>query len=66
MSKKLTEVEKLKYWIDAEITLLHIGFYVLVGLIVGGKVWWFCGGAIFISLVYAAKKSSKLPRDYLK
>jgi hypothetical protein len=28
--KKLTEIEKLKYWVDAEFTILHIMFAIIM------------------------------------
>lgn len=32
--KKLTEIEKLKFWLDAEISLMHIMFAILGFMIV--------------------------------
>lgn len=66
MSRELTEVEGLKYWIDVEVTLIHIGFYITWGILIGGKFWYLASLGIFISLIYIAKKGSKLPRNYLK
>lgn len=63
---KLTELDKLKYWMDAEVTILHIQWAILLGVMAGGWVWWFVGVYIFISLIYVAKRTIVLPRDYLK
>jgi hypothetical protein len=38
MKPKLTEVDKLKYWLDAEITILHIMFAVVVWLLTSNHV----------------------------
>lgn len=62
----MSEIDKLKYWIDTEFTLLHIMFAVLLGVIVGGKIWWFVGIYIFICVVYMTKRAKALPRNYLK
>jgi hypothetical protein len=35
---KLTEMQKLKYWLDAEISILHIMFAVVVWLLTHGWV----------------------------
>lgn len=62
----MDELTKLKYWLDSELTILHIMFAVLLGVTVGGKIWYFIGLYIFISLVYLLKRTAALPRDYLK
>jgi hypothetical protein len=38
MKPKLTEVDKLKYWLDSEITILHIMFAVVVWLLTNSHV----------------------------
>lgn len=65
-NKELTELDKVRYWLDTEITLLHIQWAILLGVIVGGKIWWFVGVYIFISFIYSANRASVLPRDYLR
>jgi hypothetical protein len=60
------DIQKLKYWLDAEISLLHVGFYILLGVLIGGKFWFVAGLGIAIAVVYAFRKLSKLPKDYLK
>ena len=37
--KKLTEQDKLKYWIDTEFTIIHIMFAVVVLLLTEGWLW---------------------------
>ena len=37
--KKLTEQDKLKYWIDTEFTITHIMFAVVVLLLTEGWLW---------------------------
>jgi hypothetical protein len=65
-NEELTELDKLRYWLDCEVTILHIQWAILLGVIVGGTVWWFVGAYIFISFIYSAKRASVLPRDYLR
>lgn len=36
--KKLTEIDKLKYWLDAELSILHIMFAVVVLLLTDGFI----------------------------
>lgn len=36
---KLTEFEKLKYWVDGEFTVLHIMFAVVMFQLTEGWVW---------------------------
>jgi len=36
---KLTEMEKLKYWIDSEFTILHIMFAVVMFQLTEGLIW---------------------------
>lgn len=37
--KKLTDLEKLRYWVDSEFTLLHIMFAVVMFQLTEGWVW---------------------------
>lgn len=37
--KRLTDVEKLKYWIDTEFTILHVMFAVVMLELTEGWVW---------------------------
>lgn len=37
--KKLTETDKLKYWIDAEFSILHVMFAVVMLELTEGWVW---------------------------
>ncbi len=39
MATKLTELEKLKYWVDAEFTILHIMFAVVMFQLTEGWLW---------------------------
>lgn len=39
MKPKLTEIEKLKYWIDTEFSILHIMFAIVMFQLTGGWVW---------------------------
>lgn len=62
--RSMSELEKLKYWLDSELTLMHIGFYVLFGIVLNTKKWWIVMVAlIFISLIYMLKRVIVLARD---
>lgn len=37
--KKLTDLEKLRYWVDSEFTLLHIMFAVVMFQLTEGWLW---------------------------
>lgn len=39
MKTKLTDFEKLKYWIDTEFTVLHIMFAIVMFQLTEGWVW---------------------------
>lgn len=39
MATKLTDLEKLKYWIDTEFTVLHIMFAVVMFQLTEGWLW---------------------------
>lgn len=59
----MTELEKLKYWLDTEITLMHIAFYILLGTILDTKKWWVVmGGLIFTSFIYLLKRIAVLAK----
>jgi hypothetical protein len=60
------DIENLKYWLDAELTMIHIGFYIVLGILIGGMFWFVVGVLIAISLAYMIKRLLKLPKDYLK
>lgn len=36
---KLTDIQKLKYWVDAEFTILHIMFAVVMFQLTEGWLW---------------------------
>lgn len=57
---------RLKWWLDAEISINHAYYWAILGAIIGGKFWWIAGPGIAISIIYALRRSSRLPRDYLK
>lgn len=67
---KLTEVEKLKYWLDAEISILHIMFAVVVWLLThSGFVHLLLGVYILYTVVYALARIAyvaNLDKDYLR
>ncbi|MDY0144208.1 MAG: hypothetical protein RBR97_20185 [Bacteroidales bacterium] len=43
-------------WIDAELNILHIMIYILMGMQLGGK-WWFLFGALSIASFVSMMKS---------
>jgi len=51
------EFVKLKHWIDAEFTILHIQWAILLGFTAHNKLLWF-GIIIYIiiSIIYAASR----------
>lgn len=67
---KLTEIEKLKYWLDGEITLLHIMFAVILWQLTEG--WWphlMIALYIFISGIYMVVRLAyiaSIDKNYLK
>ena len=62
----MKETTKLKYWLDAELSILHAFLWAILGAIIGGKFWYIAGLGIAVSLVYAVKRTMMLPRDYLR
>jgi hypothetical protein len=51
---KLTEIDKLKYWIDTEFTILHIMFAIIMLQLTHGVLPTVIFGVyLFISVVYA-------------
>lgn len=68
--KKLTEVDKLKYWLDAEISILHIMFVILMmqfhhSIAVSVILWLYLGYSIVYCLSRIAYVA-KFDKDYLK
>lgn len=61
----MTEIEKLKYWIDAELTINHIYYMIILGVLIGGRFWFVVGGYIAINVIYVIRRGSILPRNYL-
>lgn len=70
MKSDTTELDKLKYWLDTEITILHVMFYVVI---------WFLTHSLFIhilltllmvySVLYIISRATylaSLDKDYLK
>lgn len=68
--KKLTEIEKLKYWLDGEITILHIMFAVLLWQLTEGWLpHLFIAGYIVFSSFYAIVRIAVIAtqdKDYLR
>lgn len=68
--KKLTELEKLKYWVDAEFTIVHIMFaIVMLQLTEGWLPTLFFSLYILFSLVYTVTRISYISvndKDYLR
>lgn len=62
----MDELTKLKYWLDAEITINHAFFWAILGAVIGGKFWFIAGAGIIGSLLYTMRRTMPLPRDYLK
>lgn len=63
MNKK--DLQHLKYWLDSEISLIHIYSAVILGKLFGGWFWWLVWVYVAITLVYTLRRTSKLPKDYL-
>lgn len=70
MKKKLTDIEKLKYWVDTEFTILHIMFAVVMLQLTEGWLWNIVFGAcIAYCLVYILTRIAVIVADdpdYLK
>lgn len=67
---KLTEIDKLKYWLDTEITILHIMFAVVVWLLTHNRVAHIAlAFYMFFSLIYLLTRGAYLAsidKNYLK
>lgn len=61
----MSELQKLKMWLDTELSINHIYYWVILGVLIGGKFWWLAGAAIVINLIYVFKRTTRLPKDYL-
>ena len=68
--KKLTEIEKLKYWVDAEFTILHVMFAIIMLQLTSG---WFptvvLAIYLIISILYTLARIAyvaSFDKDYLK
>lgn len=68
--KKLTEIQKLKYWVDTEFTILHIMFAIVMFQLTSGWVWNIILGAyIVFSFLYMLVRLAYVAADdpdYLK
>lgn len=47
--KKLTEIEKLKYWLDAEFSILHVMFAIVMLELTSG---WFATTLLVVYLIF--------------
>lgn len=68
--KKLTELELLKYWIDAEFSILHAMFAIIMLQLVEGVFWvvafWIY---LIIQIIYALVRVAVVAsqdKDYLR
>lgn len=61
----MSELQKLKMWLDTELTINHIYYWVILGVLIGGKFWWVAGVAIAFNLIYIFRRTIRLPKDYL-
>lgn len=70
MKPKLTEVEKLKYWLDGELTTLHVMFAIIMLQLTQGTVPTVAFSIyLVVSVVYAVIRFSymqRIDKDYLK
>lgn len=65
----MSEIDKLKYWLDGEISINHAYYWVILGVLIGGKFWFIAGAGIVLSLGYALRRVALIAgtdRDYLK
>jgi hypothetical protein len=58
--KEPKTISELYYWLEVELSILHIMFYVIMGLILGGKWWILFGLFSFFSFMFLIKKAKKL------
>ncbi len=62
--KNLTELEKLKYWVDTEFTITHVFLAVIVLLLTEGWVWNIIIGAyILYCLLYILTRLATIAAD---
>lgn len=63
-SYKVRNLKEMYLWLETKITLLHIGFYVLIGITIGSALGWvICGVLIFISVMFAIRKMTLLTKE---
>lgn len=63
----MDDLTKLKYWLDAEMSILHVYMLVIIGLIADSKTGWIiCGILIALNFLYSVRRAKVLPGDYLK
>lgn len=61
---KLTELEKLKYWIDTEFTIVHVMFAVIMLELTEGWVWNIIIGLyIAYSVIYILTRIAVIAAD---
>ena len=62
--KKLTELDKLKFWIDTEFTIIHIMFCVIMIVLTKGWFWtFFFAGYIGLALFYIIVRLAVIAAD---
>ncbi len=70
LKTELTELDKLKYWIDMEFTILHVMFAILMLQLIEGVFWTvFFIGYIVVCLIYILIRAAYLAAhdpNYLK
>lgn len=62
----MDELTKLKYWLDSEISINHLYYLLILGILLGGKWWLPVGFMMILNLGYALRRTSVLPKDYLR
>lgn len=61
---KLTELEKMKYWIDSEFTILHIMFAIIMLQLTEGVLWTVLFSLyIVFCVIYAVVRLAYLAQD---
>ncbi len=64
MKNKLTDLEKLKFWLDTEFTIVHVILAVILLQVTKGLVWNIILGAyILYSLVYILTRLAVIAAD---
>lgn len=53
--KELKNIKELYYWLEVDLSILRVMFYIVIGNLIGGY-WWILFGTLIVSSVKSAFK----------